>query len=475
EEFYQDINVYMRLHAPTLKLDEIADLDHPTSPASILRRALPKLLEEKAPQSESLDRLAKMLGAELADAASSSARQLAARLRALVPSSSVEKALLEKDLKTWCADLLRALAAIRRLRAKARAYRTVAPPTLIPSLAFAEEFAGAVCDERLAELASLVDTLPALRDGTGTAVRLRLLFARTAEEVVRRRVEQGFPLASGESPEYFTYRHGLLKKEMQRSLYVDTRANARDPFYRNSAAMVAAGLAATWATLAQLPLISAGLSAGTSVAFVVVGIAAYMLKDRIKEWVRIALSKRLLRFDHDRQILGDALAATGLGGFGGRAQERLRWAENDEVPKEIAAMRAKHRTVRGVTPELESVLEYQRLVRFTCNGDPVPEGFGVQELFRLSLDEILKRLDDPVDEVAYYDHKSATFQHCDMPKVYHMNMIAQLTDVQTGDVVNARWRVVVNQQGIVHIDPVATRRRAMIETTGESLVPAAAE
>ncbi|HEY4221210.1 MAG TPA: hypothetical protein VGO62_07700, partial [Myxococcota bacterium] len=225
EEFYQDINVYMRLHAPTLKLDEIADLDHPTSPASILRRALPKLLEEKAPQSESLDRLAKMLGAELADAASSSARQLAARLRALVPSASAEKALLEKDLKIWCADLLRALAAIRRLRAKARAYRTVAPPTLIPSLAFAEEFAGAVCDERLAELASLVDTLPSLRDGTGTAVRLRLLFARTAEEVVRRRVEQGFPLASGESPEYFTYRHGLLKKEMQRSLYVDTRAN----------------------------------------------------------------------------------------------------------------------------------------------------------------------------------------------------------------------------------------------------------
>ena len=473
EEFYQDISVYMRLHAQSLHLVELADLEHPTSPASILRRALPKLLEERAPTSEALDRLAKLLGAELADAATTSARSLKQRLKAFAPGDDF--APLERDITAWCNDLLRALGAMRRLRAKARAYRSVAPSTLIPSLAFAEEFASAVVDERLAELAALADSLPALRDGTGSAVRLRLLLARTAEEVVRRRVEQGFPLASGESPEYFTYRHGLLKKEMQRALYVDTRASTRDPFYRNSAAMVAAGLAATWATLAQLPLISAGMSAGTSVAFIVVGIAAYMLKDRIKEWVRIALSKRLLRFDHDRKIVGDALAATGLGSFGGTAQERLRWVENDECPKDIAALRAKHRTVRGVTPELESILEYQRLVRFTCDGDAVPEGFGVQELFRLSLDEILKRLDDPVDDVAYYDHKSATFQHCEMPKVYHLNMIAQFTDVQTGTVTSARWRVVVNQQGIVHIDPVVSRKKDLVERSGEIPLPAAAE
>lgn len=473
EEFYQDINVYMRLHAPSLRLDELADLDHPTSPASVLRRALPKLIEPRAPSSESLDRLAKTFGAELADAATSAARAMRARIKNLSPNDNI--ATLEKDVETLCHDLLRALGAVRRLRAKARAYRTVAPTTLIPSLAFAEEFAGTVIDERLAELAGVVDAQPALRDGKGAAVRLRLMLARTAEEIVRRRVEQGFPLPSGESPEYFTYRHGLLKKEMQRALYVDTRQSTRDPFYRNSAAMVAAGLAATWATLAQLPLISAGLSAGTSVLFMSVGIGAYMLKDRIKEWVRVALSKRLLRFDHDRQIVGDALAAAGLGSFGGRAQERLRWAENDEVPKDIAGIRAKHRTVRGVTPELETVLEYQRLVRFTCGDDPVPDGFGVQELFRLSLDEILKRLDDPVDEIAYYDHKTATFQHADMPKVYHLNLIAQCTDVQTGAVTSARWRVVVNQEGIVHIDPVLNRRKDPRIEASDSGLPLAAE
>jgi hypothetical protein len=224
-----------------------------------------------------------------------------------------------------------------------------------------------------------------------------------------------------------------------------------------------------------LPLISAGLSAGTSALFIGVGIAAYMLKDRIKEWVRIALSKRLLRYDHDREIIGDSLAAAGLGSFGGRAQEHLRWLEQDDVPKDVAALRAKHRTVRGVSPELENILEYHRTVRFTCAEDPVPEGFGVQDLFRLSLDEILKRLDDPVDYVAYYDHKTATFCHCDMPKVYHMNLIAQFTDAQTGALTSARWRVVVNQEGIVHIDPVVSRKTApaAADQSGEIVVQAA--
>ena len=40
DAFYRDVNVYMRIHAPRLKLSELADLEHPTNPASVLRRAV---------------------------------------------------------------------------------------------------------------------------------------------------------------------------------------------------------------------------------------------------------------------------------------------------------------------------------------------------------------------------------------------------------------------------------------------------
>lgn len=457
EAFYRDASVYMRLHAPSLSLRELADLEHPTSPASVLRRELPGLLDEQAPSSSSLETLAKSLGAELADAVTVATRAYASRLRALERPDPAGMLVLE--LNTLCNDVLRALAAVRRVRAKARAYRTVAPSSLIPSLAFAEEYAGAVIDERLAELARVIEELPQLRDERGTAVRMRLVLAQCAEEVVRRRVEQGFPTPAGDSPEYFTYRTGILKKELQRALYVDTRASTRDPFFRNSAAMVAAGLAATWATLAQVPLISGGLTTGQSLLFISLAVGAYVLKDRIKEWVRLALARRWLRWDHDRHVVGDALAPAGLGSFGGRAQERARWVEPDDIPDDVRQLRARHRTVRGVAPELEHVLEYQRVVRFQAGKTPVPEGFGVQELFRLSLDEILKRLDDPVDEVSYFDQRTGTFATTGMPKVYHLNAIALAADHGSGRQALLRWRVVVNQDGIVHIDPIVPRRR----------------
>jgi hypothetical protein len=281
--------------------------------------------------------------------------------------------------------------------------------------------------------------------------------ARTAEQVQRRRDEQGFPSPATGSPEYFTYRTGLLKKEVQRALYVDTRASTRDPFYRNSAAMVAAGLAATWATLAQVPFMTGGVTAGQYGFFLAAAVGAYMVKDRMKEWVRHSLSKKLLRWDHDRHIVGDGLKPAGLGAFGGRAQERVRWLEQDDVPRDVAQLRQKHRTVRGVAPELEHVLEYERKVSFEGGDPPTPDGFGVQELFRLSLDEVIKRLDDPVDPVPYYDPQTGAFRLADLPKVYHLNLIARCTDERTQRTTIARWRVVLNQDGIVYVDPVATR------------------
>lgn len=456
EAFYRDANVYMRLHAPALTLRDFANLDHPQNPAAILRRQLPKLIEENAPTAEALDTLGKTLAAELADATSGTIRRLIGRIGALTEGGRPD--VLVNDVKSTCADVQRALGAVRRLRAKARAYRSVAAPTLLPALSFAEEYASAVVDERLAELAAVIDRSVALRDGRGTAVIMRLAVAQAAEAVHRRRREQGFPTPTGTthtSPEHFTYRLGVLKKEMQRALYVDARAARADPFFRNSAAMVAAGLAATWATLAQVPLLQGGLTGNESALLFSAAVGAYVLKDRIKEWTRQVLTKKLLPWDHDDDIVGDALSCAGLGRLEGRASEQVRWVKDDAVPSSVFELRKTQRTVRGVA-ELEHVLCYRRRVTFDAADDPVPEGFGVQELVRLSLDEILKRLDDPVDEVAYYDPQCGAFARAEMPKVYHLNLVIESGRVG-GESRLSRFRVIVNQQGIVRIDPVFER------------------
>ena len=464
DAFYKDAHTYMRLHAPSLRLKDFADLEHPTNPAAILRRQLPMLVEDNAPTAQALDTLAKTLGAELVDAVTTTTRALVGRIREL--DLSDDKTRLIQDVEACCKDVLRALGAVRRVRAKARAYSSVAP-SLLTALAFAEEFASAVVDERLAELAHEVEEVGALRDGSGAALKIRLMVARAAEAVHHRRREQGFPIpsgAAGASPEYFTYRLGALKKEMQRALYVDTRANKSDPFWRNSAAAVAAGLAATWALLAQVQLFNGGLSSSQSVFLFAAAVFAYILKDRMKEWISAVLTRKLLKWDHNERIVGDALSCAGLGKIGGRSSEVARWIKDTDVPKPIAALRQSVRTVRGVS-EPEHILLVHRRVVFAADQTPVPEGFGVQELFRLSLAEILKRLDDAVDSVAYYEPKTGSFERAEMPKVYHLNLIAEATEEVTGEQVTSRFRVVVNQQGIVHIDRVLER------TGNRSLLP----
>jgi hypothetical protein len=81
--------------------------------------------------------------------------------------------------------MLKALGSVRRLRAKISAFRALEPPELPRALAFAEEYASAVIDEQLADLAVMIEELPKLRDGHGTAARLRIRLSHTIEQVNR--------------------------------------------------------------------------------------------------------------------------------------------------------------------------------------------------------------------------------------------------------------------------------------------------
>ena len=78
--------------------------------------------------------------------------------------------------------------------------------------------------------------------------------AQFAVEESKLRLEAGYALPWDEPREYFAYRLGLLKKNLQQALYLNTRQLQRDNYLRNSAAMVGAGLAATWTFLAQTPM-----------------------------------------------------------------------------------------------------------------------------------------------------------------------------------------------------------------------------
>ena len=455
ERFYRDTQIFLRLDAPELTMSRLCDLTDDHNPLALLKAQLPQLLEAEAPPGEATVYLAKLYGAALADALN----REGAILKAMLRDSSIDSTELSRSVDGFCRNGQSALGALGQVLNQALAFSAVVHPSLRPSLKFAEEYAAAVMDEVLSGLGLALEKADHIRDGSGDITRIRMVLIRALDLLNQRRRQRGFTMPKLGESEYFAYRMGRLKKELQRSLYVNTRATGRDPFLANSAAMVAAGLAATWATLAQVPLLSGKLWSREGIFLFAGAVGAYVLKDRIKDWVKSRLSRRLIQWDQDHRVVGDTLAGVGLGSFSGRERERFRWVAEQAVPPEVARLRRAKRTVRGSTTELENVAHYhQELTLMADSETPPPAGYGILEILRFSLNDILRRLDEPRDSVSFYDEARGRFRVQRMPKVYHLNVIHQITDQTTGLSVMGRSRVVLDQSGVVRVEPVSNRR-----------------
>lgn len=454
-DFYRTATLQLRLNSPHLSLHDLANLEQSQNPAGHLRKLINRLLEPDVPGARSMAALAQMFGAELADKVTEQALELREQASKVRLSTQGER--LERDIEAFCEDVLLALGTLKRLRAKALAYAPVAPSQLLVALSMSEEFASAIVDERLARLALHLENCPGLRDGSGRILRLRLRLGQTVEMVNHRRLDQGYavPDTSAHDGEWFTYRKATLRRELQRCLYVNTRELSRDPFYRNSAAVVGAGLAATWATLAQFSLFQQGLTNPNSLALLAAAVGAYILKDRIKEWARNELSDWLLRWDHDQELSSDTLEQIGIGGFTGRARERMRYVKPDAIPPEVVDIRSFVHSMKDLEVDQEQVIHYHRALTIEPRaGMAMPEGFGIREFFRLSMDPLLKQLDDPRDEMAFFDPLQGRFREVVLPRVYHLNIVLLTTDVVRNLKQYQGVRVVVDRKRILRVETV---------------------
>ena len=247
---------------------------------------------------------------------------------------------------------------------------------------------------------------------------------------------------------------------MQQALYLNPRHSHSDRFTRNAIGAVGAALAAIWALAAQLPATLASASGTTKLLVFVIPVLAYVLKDRIKTLTNETLSKWLRRYDHVSWLAGESLAVFGLGMLRARFAEAMRFVTSAETPDDIRALRMTGRTVPSAEVAAEEIIEYRKVIDVRAKDDePFPEGYRVRDSLRLNVRHFLVRLDDPLDHVAYYDAARGTFAAAELPKVYHVNVVAKIRRVAEGgdDVRTERLRVVLNKDGIVRVDQVAVR------------------
>ena len=451
DEFYGDLTHYMRLDLPDLSLQELAEDQRGRSPLVALHGQLAALNRGQL-RVPPIAVEVKLFGHIFTEAVRDRTTLLIEQLATLPERLLEDRWRFLDDVDRFAEEARAALAALRR------AERRVEPfghgLRAMPVFRTTDEYASLFLDGAFALLAETAREEPRFYDGSGFVARFAQVLARHAEVESRYRRRAGYlnlDLRAGGS-EYFAYRQSFLKKAVQQALYVESAGLQNDRFIRNATGVVAAGLAAVWALVAQLPQNVAHLSPMAQTAVVALPVLAYMAKDRIKELTREWLTRRIRGYDHVVEIQAGALAEAGLGRVSGQIRESMSFIDASQAPEEVTRMRTALRTVRNAETAGEAVIHYQRQLDLGLDEEgPVSEGLAFRQILRLNLRHFFTRLDEPEQRESHYAVDEARFVRVALPKVYHINLIAR---VRSGGrrILLKRWRVVLNKEGIVRLE-----------------------
>ena len=269
--------------------------------------------------------------------------------------------------------------------------------------------------------------------------------------------------------EAYTYRLSLLKKYMGEALFLNTKSIKKDALYKNYAAAVGAGLAATVAGLAehQRAQYYTGQDSSLRIALLIgMAVLAYMFKDRVKDLSKEYFNTRLKQKLPDNFV---ALSHTSYTAKGrskirdlGTVSEYLRFLT--EVPADVAYLRTLNQKPTNDPERRESILHVGRKFTFELRSKKHRKLFPLlKNVHRIDISPFLSKLDNPSTPISFVDElgEARTVQ---APKVYHINAVLRYetrfgAGSQTRYVDYERVRLIINKNGIVRLERVLERGR----------------
>ena len=274
------------------------------------------------------------------------------------------------------------------------------------------------------------------------------------------------PTSSISDKEKFIHRKGELKRRIWEVLFLEIRAVPLFAVQRQIGAMIAAGLAATWALIAQFLLIvrlsqPEALADGLGISglvFLSAGILAYIIKDRIKEIGRGYFGGGVFRRmpDHSERIYYKN--RSGKPTAVGEIKETAKFIDPKDLPFRIAELRENtpEAHVYG-TGGITRVLQYSKSIKLSgklriLNRYPLR---AVHDLLRLNIDACLPKLGEPkrtIDLVTVDGEVEAVR----FPKVYYLDMILSYSkldqDGQKSQQALDYFRLVIDKNGLLRIE-----------------------
>ncbi len=437
ETFYTDSRDYIRLKTPEFKLDEICGDE--TSPLGKLSSSIAELGVAGRPESQ-LDIYAARLKM-FCSIMKSSLRDAEYRLEQTLTLGDEN---LNGQLEFYFSASSQALTAFRRLESRLEAPDV--PEEAAALFRHGDEFLSLVVNKYRYKLFLALEPL---RKTWSREVQKKLVQAVKEELAYRKkRRYPSIPSLNGDNEE-MVYREGVLKKAMAGVLFLKTDTSRDGVVVQNVIFGFAAGLAMLFATLFAY-FTQSMLIKDFSLMFVLVMVAAYMGKDRIKELSRAYMYSKARRFlyDYKTAIYDSAEQPIGI------TRESFNFIAENDVPEAVRNFRN-----RAYLTKLENgsfgekvILARRRVQLYSKSIEKLFRDFevnGVVDIMRFNVRNFLMRMDNPSRPIFMPDDKN-NVRIVNGKRVYHVNIVVCYgTNGQRDRYV--RYRLVLSRKGIERI------------------------
>ncbi len=461
--FLEDTQTFVRLKTPMVALEALAKPGRAERWFSPVRGELDRLLGAGARETEPLVRHLKLLGCIYRSAMRDESHLLLQRFDALSRTSPDLAGLQARDLARALASLLEHLTgALQRVReVGARCEHAVVPPVVREVWAAVDEYIAIYAEDTVTSLVQACDgVLRHIREDSERSSHalagIRADLAHFAVATYRYRRSRGYPSYAipGAPNEDLPRRRRILKRIVSSVLYLDSRQNEGGTVQKDIIAGIAAAIAMLFAAVvAMWAQLEWGVFSGT---FLAIAVLSYIVKDRLKDWGKRYLGKRLSgRFpDYVYEVRSpDADDVIG------ESREWISVTDPSGLDNEIDDLRHfDHPSSIASHGRPEVVIRYCKEVILGSDGlqKALVGVDGLNDIIRINFARLRQRMDNAIETYRIVHPTSMELVTVPCARVYHLNVILRITRGRPGHAAShlERVRLVIDQDGLKRVEPV---------------------
>lgn len=272
------------------------------------------------------------------------------------------------------------------------------------------------------------------------------------------REEGGMPskahLKDAKESEFIHYRSGLLNKFVLDALLLNTSRSSPDKRLKNVIGALAAGIAMMIYFL--LFVWQGEIFIINSEPFILATVVLYILKDRIKEGIKVVSYRCAFKWfsDYKTEIRSfDNKQRLGV------LKEFFSYIETKELPNEIVRIRNKEfHYVLEDFHRPEKVIFYKKTIEM----DQLPRQdksrrYSLNLIFRFNILRFLAKADNPYQKYLTLDEESKELKELELPKTYHVNIIMKNSFMNIHGELQSelkKFRLIIDKNGIKRIEQV---------------------